>query len=340
MKAALLYGVGQSLRVEEYPVPKIGSDEVLVKVRAAGICGTDLHIIDGEFKLDKIPLVMGHEISGDIAGIGEMVSGFSVGDRVLVAPTGCGRCGFCIEGRDNLCESQESIGLKTDGGFAQYVCVPGSNLVMIPNGVSYDEAAISADSLATPFHAVRHLGVRVGDSIAIYGVGGLGMNAVQVAKLVGARVIAVDIFDEKLEVARELGADEVVNAKMTNAPDKVKELSGGGTDFALEVVGSKTTVEQALHSVRKGGKVGIIGGSNESFCSNIRHVLWKGLTITGCFGSLRSEFPVFLELVREGKINLKRMITHSFSLDDAQLAVKTLRERIGNPIRIVIIPNP
>jgi len=340
MKAALMYGVKQPLRVEkDYPTPRPGMKEVLVKVMASGICGTDLHIIDGEIQVKKLPIILGHEISGEVAEVGENVNEFSKGDRVLVVG-GCGKCKYCLAGQDNLCETREVPGIDVDGGFAEYVKVPANNVMKVPDEISYEEAAISTDSLATPFHALQKLDVRLGQTVAVFGTGGLGMNLIQLAKLAGAKVIAIGRRDEKLRIAKELGAEEVINMAKVDPVKRVKELMNGeGVDVAFEVIGLKKTIEQTISCVRKGGKVGIIGGGPEAFCVPIRQLLWNDLSIVACFGALRSEFPVFLELVRTGKINLKRMITHRFPLDDINKALRTLRERIGNPIRIVVLPH-
>jgi len=348
MKAARLHKPHSELKVEEIERPPVRHNEVSVRIKSAGVCGTDLHIQDGEF-LEvpgvvgfhmELPRVLGHEISGVVEEVGSSVTGLKKGDRVVVDPIlTCGVCYYCIIGERTMCENRGAYGESRDGGFAQYGSFLASNVHRIPDSVGFDEAAIMADSLATPFHAMNLLDVKLGDKIAIFGVGGLGANAVQLAKLRGAVTFAVDILEEKLKVAKELGADFTFNAGNTDPVKAIKEHTDGrGVDKALEMVGGKATVEQAVACVRRGGKVGIVGGSNESFCVGIRQVLWNGLTIVGCYGSMVEHLPRMLELVATGRINLRRIITHRFPLDRVNEGFRVLRQKIGNPMRVVIVP--
>ncbi len=340
MKAALLYGPGQALRVEDVSTPKPLAGEVLVKVRACGICGTDLHVIDGNIKQGRIPMVPGEEICGDVVEVGSGVSRVERGDRVLVnAVVSCGRCYYCTTGIRKLCVDKVDYGTSCDGGYAEYVAVRDESLHRLPDDISYEEGALLTDALLVPFDSMKMLKVEAGDTVAIYGVGGLGMCAVQVAALRGASPIAVDLFDDKLELAKRFGARAVVNARESDPVEKIREFTGGrGADVAFDVAGGKTTLQQAIRSVRKGGRIGIIGGSNDTFSEVIRYILWNNLTIMGCIVDLESNLPSMIQVVREGRINLKGMVTHRVRLEDINEGLRIMREKTGNPIRIMVKP--
>ncbi len=340
MKASCFYGAGQPFKVEEIPRPEVSADEVLIKVKAAGICHGELHAQDGTLTPSRIPMVLGHEISGEIAGMGRDVKDFQIGDRVLVhVLLACGKCEYCVAGTELMCVDRGEIGLTHDGGLAEYTKAPIQNVFKIPDELSFEEAAILTDSLAAPFNAVQRADIRLGYKVAVYGVGGLGLNVVQLSKMRGAGVIAVDIFDGKLENAKGMGADFTVNAREKDPVQAVKDHTGGyGAHIAFEVVGTKETIEQAVRSVRRGGKIIVIGGGGESFSVPIRYLLWNDLTIKAGFASPKSNIPVLIELVRTGKINLKKVITHRFPLTEINTALKVLREGIGSPGRIIITP--
>lgn len=341
MKAARFYGPRLPLRVEDLPVPKIEPNEVLIKVGACGMCYSDIHKLHGSVVLEKIPITLGHEISGEIAEIGSEIKKFKKGDRVVVScMIPCGKCYYCLTGRESVCARGEvTIGMQLDGGFAEYVKAPEGNVFKIPIGIPYEEAAIMTDALATPYHAIKQLGIKPGDWLAIYGIGGLGMCAVQVAKLNGANIIAVDVFDDKLEMAKGFGADSVINAKRDDPVQKVMEITGGeGADMAVEFIGLAKTVEQAIKSVKRSGRVMVVGIGEGGFTVNWQDLLFKELTISGCYGVLRADFPRLIELVQSGRINLKKLVTHVVPLDEVNKAVEILDKKIGDPIRVVVKP--
>ena len=347
MKAARLHQPNQPLKIDDLPKPRPGHSEVLISVEAAGICGTDLHIQDGEFmnvpgverSSMKLPRVLGHEISGIVVEPGDAVTGFKIGDRVTVSPNvSCGQCEFCLRGEGAICENRYSYGEDVDGGFEEFVAIKKENLFKIPDSISFEEAAIMADALATPFHAMSLLNVSLGDTIAIYGIGGLGMNAVQIGKLRGARILAVDVIEDKLRVAKDLGADVVINAHEENPVERILELTNGkGVDKAFEMVGGQATVEAAIRSVKRGGKVGVVGGSNQEFRVGIRQLLWNDISIYACYGRLEPYITQMLSLVGDGKIDLKRMITNRVKLEDINEGFRILRDKVGNPIRVAVL---
>ena len=341
MKAALFYGPGKPLQIEETPLPRMGARDALVQVKACGICHSDLHIIKGQIKVPKLPLILGHEISGQIKQVGAEVKGFKEEDRVMVSGMiPCGECYFCSSGKDNICPKKIELGIQIDGGYAEYVTVPSRNLFKIPDEISYEEGAILTDAVATPFHAIRLGSTGFGDLVAIIGLGGLGMNAVQLARLSGARVIAVDILDEKLRIAKELGAEELVNSKIQDPVQRILELTDGrGADISFEFVGLPTTFEQAIASVKKGGKVVLAGVGTDFVRLAMRDITTKEIEIIGVQGFVaQSEYPALVQMVLHKRLDVKRMITHTVSLNDIRKGLEILEKQIGNPIRVVLKP--
>ena len=225
MKAARFYEVGKPLKVESVNVPEIGPRDALVRVKACGVCHTDLHFIDeGIIKPVKIPQTMGHEAGGEIVKLGEAVRDFRVGDRVLIHfYFSCGECYYCQQGSESLCvgENFQQFGFTTDGGYAEFARAPARNLIKLPDEVPY-EAGVLVDAGSTAYHAVREVGrVRIGEDIVIIGAGGVGLSTLQMAKLAGGRVAAVDVLSHKLRVANELGASKVINSSEENVVDEI-----------------------------------------------------------------------------------------------------------------------
>lgn len=340
MKAAVFYGPDQPLRVEEVPTPEPGPGEVLVKVAACGVCHTDLHYIDhGTPTFKKPPLILGHEISGTIAALGPGVEGFNEGDRVLLpAVLTCGTCFLCRTGRENICENLRMFGNHVDGGFAEYVVAPAKDIFHLPEEIPLVEGAIIADAITTPFHAVVNRGqVTPGDWVVVIGCGGIGLNLVQIAAALGARVIAVDIVEQKLEWARKLGALEAVNPKAVDRLDKhVRKLTGGrGADVAFEAIGNPRTQEQAFACLRSGGRLVLVGYSPEAMTLNSGRAMFREMEIVGSLGCRLADYPRVIELARQGRIRVAELVTHKFSLDQVNEAFDTLRR--GEALRAVVV---
>lgn len=341
MKAARFYGVGKPLKVEDVEVPEIGPDEALIRIRACGICRTDLHFIDeGLLKPGKIPQIMGHEAAGDVAEVGREVSCVRVGDRVLIHfYFSCGECYYCQLGRESLCVGStfRHFGFTVDGGFAEYAKAPARNLIQLPNQVPY-EAGILADAGSSSYHAVREVGkVRLGETVVIMGTGGLGLCTLQFAKLSGARVIAVDIIEEKLKVAKELGAEEAINAKEKDVAEEVKRLTGGeGADIVFEFVGRSQTMESAINSIRRGGRLVFVGYSEDLFKANPLRLIWGELQVLGSRASSRRETVEVIKLLHAGKFKTEPLITHTVPLSEVNYGLDLLRK--GLAIRVVVKP--
>jgi 6-hydroxycyclohex-1-ene-1-carbonyl-CoA dehydrogenase len=340
MKAALFLGSEQPLKIDEVPTPEPGSGEILVKVAGCGVCHTDLHYLDhGVATFKKPPLILGHEISGNVAGIGSESNAWKEGDRVLLpAVYGCGQCRMCREGRENICKHMVMFGNNVDGGYAEYVLAPAKELLLMPPEIALIEGAIIADAITTPYHAVVNRGeIQPGDQIVVFGCGGIGLNLVQIASALGAQVIAVDIADAKLKLASELGASTTINPSQVERVDKeIKKLTGGGADVAFEAIGLPTTQEQAFASVRTGGRFVMVGYSAEPMRLNSSRVMYRELEIVGSLGCRAVDYPRVLSMVQRGMINLDKLVTGRFPLSEINQAFDLLRK--GEGIRSVITP--
>jgi len=342
MRAARFYKVKESLKIDLIPIPKLGSGDVLVNVKACGICGSDIHIVyEGVTPTSYSPITLGHEPSGVITDLGPEVKGWKVGERVTVNPfLTCGKCINCLSGNSQICLSRRVIGIHTEGGLAEFLKIPAENLVRLPVNIPFDQGGIAVDAVATPFHAItKRGGLKVGERVAIFGCGGLGIHGVQIAKVCGASlVIAVDAIDPALERAKKVGADEVINPKREKPFEKIKELTGGmGVDLALEFIGLKETIDQAVRSVREGGRVVVVGlGPDEIILPPPTQIVRTELSMLGSYGSTTSEIQNVIDLVASGKLDLSDSITERFRLEEVNKGLDHLHKKIGSPIRIVI----
>jgi alcohol dehydrogenase, propanol-preferring len=263
MKAAILHEFKAPLRIEEIPRPTPAADDVLIEVEACGVCHSDLHVASGDWKelnsIVKIPLILGHEIAGRVVEKGADVKDLKVGDRVGVPWLywSCGKCEFCVEGNENLCARQKITGVTVDGGYAEFVKAPASHALKIPDGVSAIEAAPLFCAGVTAYRALKQAKISAGQRVAVFGVGGLGHLAVQIARAAGAEITAVDIAEEKLKLARELGASNALNAA---AIDVVKEIRGmGGVHVAIVTSAARAAYDMAFYSLRPTGTLLVVG---------------------------------------------------------------------------------
>jgi propanol-preferring alcohol dehydrogenase len=342
MKAARFYKIGEPLKIDLIPVPRLGSEDVLVDVKACGICGSDIHIVyEAVTPTSYSPITLGHEPSGVIADLGSEVKGWKVGDRVTINPfLTCGRCINCLSGNSQICLSRRVVGIHTEGGLSEFLKIPAENVVHLPENIPFDQGGIAVDAVATPFHAVMNRGdLKVGEKVAVFGCGGLGIHGVQIAKVCGASlVIAVDTIDSALERAKKVGADKVINPRKESPVQKIKDLTGGmGVDLALEFIGLRETIEQAVGCIRVGGRVVVVGlgPDNISLPPPIAFVRAE-LSFLGSYGSTTLEIQNVVDLVASGKLNLSDSITERFSLEEVNKGLDHLYKKIGNPIRIVI----
>ncbi|MGH8161498.1 MAG: alcohol dehydrogenase catalytic domain-containing protein, partial [Gammaproteobacteria bacterium] len=265
MKAVRLVAVNQPLERQNVSVPEIGERDVLVQVRAAGICHSDVHYRDGISPTGPLPLTLGHEIAGVVTRVGAQVTRLEPGARVcLHYNLSCGDCYRCTSGNDQFCQQAAMLGHHVDGGYAEYIVVPARNAIRLPDGIPFEQGATLMCASATAFHALRKSRLRAGETVAILGAGGLGQSAVQLARALGAlEVYAVDIDQQKLRLAEQHGAIPI-DASEGDAADRIRALTGGrGVDVAIELIGLRTTIEQSLRSVGALGRAVIVGLSGE-----------------------------------------------------------------------------
>ena len=343
MKAARFYKVGEPLKIDFIPVPRLGSEDVLVDVKACGICGSDIHIVyEGVTPTAYTPITLGHEPSGVIEKVGSEVTDWKTGDRVTVNPfLTCGKCINCLSGNSQICLSRRVIGIHAEGGLAEFLKVPAKNLVRLPQPIPFDQGAIIADAVATPFHAITKRGnLQAGEKVAVFGCGGLGIHGVQIARICGASlVIAIDTIDQTLDRGRKVGADVIVNPRRENSVQKIREITGGmGVDLALEFIGHRETIEQAIGCVRTGGRAVIVGlGPENIVLPPPTAFVRTELSFLGSYGSTNLEIQNVVDLLAIGKLDLSGSITERLSLEETNKGLEHLYQKIGNPIRIVVV---
>lgn len=337
MKAAFFYGAGQPLKIEDVPTPEIGPEDALIKIAACGVCHTDLHYLEGVPTFKKPPLILGHEASGIVTKVGEKVTNVKENDRVLIPPVlTCGSCYNCRIGRENLCRNIVMIGNSIDGAYAEYTKIPAKDLIKLPTEIPLEEASIISDAMSTPFHALKNrANLRPGDSVVIYGVGGVGLNAVQIAAALGAFVIAVDKVEEKLQHARKLGASETINVDVENPVKAVRRITGGGADVAVEAIGIPEVMRMAYNSVRWGGRVVIVGYSHKDLTISAARLMFREIEVYGSLGCRIVDFPPLIDMVRRGK--LKLLVSNKMPLDQINEALEMLKKgKIKT--RAIVIP--
>lgn len=322
MKAAVVTSFTEPLTVEERAVPEPGPGQVLVRIEASGLCHTDIHAAHGDWPVKPAPpFVPGHEGVGIVEAVGEGVRHRTVGDRVALPWLGhaCGHCDHCVSGWETLCEEQQNTGYSIDGSFAEYAVADADYAVPVPDGVSPRDAAPLTCAGVTTYKAVKVAGIRPAERVAIFGVGGLGHLALQYARLVGGTVIAVDVEDAKLEMATELGADHVVNARAEDPVAAIEEL--GGADVAVVLAVIPQVFEQALASLRRGGRLVCVGLPPETegpMALPIFPTVLKGISVIGSIVGTRQDLAEVFELHARGRT---RVVAETRSLDDVNAAI-------------------
>ena len=325
-----------SLEIKEMPTPEAGKGEVLLRVRAAGICGSDMHIYHGTNPLAKYPRIIGHEFSGEIAALGEGVEGFSVGDRVTVDPvTSCGECYACSIGRRNVCERLEVFGVHRDGGFAEYVALPASNLHKVPASWSFEKAA-----LVEPFTIAANVLSRTecagSDKLLIMGAGPIGQVILQAVRRLGTACAVSDIVDVRLEKARRLGAELTVNPKEMPLEDAVAAWTGGkGVPLIIDAVGSPDLFPSLLRMASPTGRIGLLGFSKEPSPFVQLEAVRKELSI---FGSRlnRNKFPEVISWFEEGLVEPELLISHRFPFERAKEAMEFVQSHPSEVCKVIL----
>jgi len=302
MKAAVLHKPGARLAVEDVDDPQPGPGEILIKVKACGVCHTDLHLAAGEWRLPKLPLIMGHEAVGTVEAVGAGVTSFKAGDRAGVPwiYSTCGACEYCTSEREPLCPSIAVTGFMVDGGYAEYVKAAASHAIAVPPELDFVDAAPLYCAGLTPYRALKASGARVGETVAVWGVGGLGHYAVQIARACGARVVAVDIQSSKLDLARELGADVTVDASREKPEDAIRAL--GGAHVVLNLAPTAQAIAQGFAALRRGGTLVLVGLPPGDFTLPILGTVAKGIRILTSGVGTRQDLREVLALAAAGRI--------------------------------------
>jgi L-iditol 2-dehydrogenase len=331
MKALQLVEYGR-FELVDLPVPEIGPKDVLVKVRATGICGSDVHGMDGSTGRRIPPIVMGHESAGEVAALGSEVTDWKVGERINFDPTFyCGECPYCLRGETNLCDNRQVPGVscnefRRNGAFAEYLVVPARNLYRLPDNLTFEQAAM-VEPVSVALHGVNLLNMTPGDRVAVVGTGMIGFLIVQVLKAKGAgEVIAVDIDPKKLELAISMGA----NSGCTST-------AGMELDCAIEAVGITATVDIALRSVRKGGKVSLVGNMSPKVEIPLQILVQREITVFGSCGS-QLDYPESIELIASGAVKVDPMITARISLDETKEYFDRLYSQDPTLMKVIVCP--
>ncbi|MFC2077180.1 alcohol dehydrogenase catalytic domain-containing protein [Candidatus Bipolaricaulota bacterium] len=342
MRALQLIEIGRPLEAREVPRPAFGRDDVLVKVRAAGVCHSDVHYCDGLSPIGNLPQTLGHEVSGEIEAVGANVTAPAVGARVaLHYLITCGRCSYCRSSSEQFCREGQMLGKDRDGGYAEYISVPASNAIPLPDSVPFEQGAVAMCSSATVFHALRKSRLKTGESVAVFGVGGLGMSAIQLARAFGAlQAYAVDIDLERLAMAGELGSVQIDASATDPVAELMRMTDQRGVDVTLELIGLPDVMRQAIQSLAPYGRAVIVGLADRPLeIDTYRELLGKEAEIIGCSDHLGAELPALLEFVRRGTLDLSRVITQTVPLEAEPVneALDNLR-KFGTGVRSVIVP--
>ena len=351
MKALVFHGVND-IRVDEVPRPHAGVGEAVIRITLTTICGTDLHIVRGEYPV-KPGLIIGHEPVGVIEELGPGVTGFEIGDRVLVgAITPCGQCRACLSGQLSQCghgEGYEAIGgwrfgNTINGAQAEYLLVPNAqaNLAKIPNELTDEQVVLLADIASTGFSGAESGNVRIGDAVVVFAQGPIGLCATAGAKLVGASlIIGVDSDETRLDMSRRLGADVTLNHLEVDVVEEVRRLTGGGADVAIEALGMEETFENALRCLRPGGTLSSLGVYSgklqvpyDAFAAGIGDYR---ITTTLCPGG-KERMRRLMEVVKGGRVDFTPLLTHTFSLDEIKEGYRVFGERIDGALKVAIKP--
>jgi len=340
MKAIVKPGAAPGLEVADVPEPELGPDQVRIRVRRAGICGTDLHIYEWDrWSRNRIdpPLILGHEFMGEVLEVGELAQGVEVGDRVSgEGHVVCGHCEYCRTGDAHVCRSTSIIGIDRPGAFAEQLVMPASNVIPIPDAIPDEQAAVF-DPLGNAFHTVLHTDVS-GKVVAVVGCGPIGLFAVGIARAAGARtVVALEPMDERRRIAEEMGADEVLDPTAGDAVARVKEMTGGyGADVVCEMSGHPEGVRNAFRLARNAGHVQLLGLPKDDVEVNLADdVIFKGLEVYGVVG--RRMYETWLEMrdfLSGGLLDISPVLTHRLPLEDYEEGIEAMQS--GEAAKVVL----
>jgi len=319
MKAAVVHAFDQPLRIEDRPVPEPGPGQIVVRMETCGLCHTDIHAAHGDWPVKPTPpFVPGHEGVGLVERLGSGVTHLAEGDRVAIPWLGyaCGHCEFCASGRETLCLAQHDSGYTVDGAYAEYACADADFVGRVPEGLDPLDAAPLTCAGVTTYKAVKVSGARSSDLVAVFGIGGLGHMALQYARIAGGTVAAVDLYDSKLQLARDLGAEHTVNATTEDPADYIQAL--GGADQAIVLAVSATACEQAYRSLKRGGTLVLVGlPADNTFQLPIFETVLQGITVTGSIVGTRVDLAETFQLHQEGRTRVVRETRQLEDVNDA-----------------------
>ena len=328
----------------DIPEPEINSNEVLIRVKVCGICGSDVHGMDGSSGRRIPPIVMGHEASGVIEKVGSNVSNWNPGDRVTFDSTiYCGTCHYCRKGLINLCDNRRVLGVscedyRQNGAFAEYVAVPEHILYRIPDDVSFEQAAM-VEALSVAFHAIERTPISIDDTAVVVGAGMIGLLIIQSLRLSGCgKIIAVDLDESRLNMALELGADIAMNSGKTDVPQEIFKLTENrGADLAFEVVGIAATLQMGIASLRKGGSITLVGNLHPKGEFQMQSVVTRQITMYGSCAS-NGEYPACLDMIARRKINLEPLLSKVAPLSEGAEWFKRLYDREPGLMKVLLRP--
>lgn len=342
MLAARFSAADKALDLREVPVPRPGPLDVVVRVEACGICLSDVHLIDGSIPPVTPEVIPGHESFGTVADAGDLVPGWSEGERVTVAGgRNCGRCDRCRTGRPDGCTAFEIMGFHYDGAWAGYVSVPYHVLSRVPEGIVPEQAAILADAVATPYAALKDRAqLGAGESVGLWGIGGLGTHAVQLARLMGAAtIVAVDPLASARDRALALGADAAFDPRTDDLRIKIAELTDGGLDVAVDLVGANAVISQCVSCLGRGGRAVMVGLSMEPI--TLEPSLLFGVlshSVLGHLGYDKRHLDELVALLAAGRLDLSASISDVMPLTEVTEGVRRLAEKEGDPVRLIVTP--
>lgn len=342
MKAIRMVEAGKPLELQNIPIPSIGEKDILVRVRAAGICHSDAHYRGGRSVMGMMPITLGHEVAGEIERVGSQVTTLASGDRVaLHYNLSCGDCYYCSAGNEQFCATVRMLGHHVDGGYAEYIAAPARNAIPLPEEISFEEGATLMCASATALHALRKGRVKAGERVAIFGVGGLGLSAIQLAKAMGAvKVYAVDIQQDKLDLASEYEATHI-DASRVDAVEEIRRWTKGrGVDVALEMIGLRKTMEQAIDCVGYLGRAVLVGLNQQPIeIDTYRQVLGREVEIIGSNDHLLQELPLLVDMARRKILDTSRVVSQTIPLDADKINQRLDDlEHYTSDVRVVVVP--
>lgn len=339
MKAYVLNRIGGPLELVEMPMPKPSNDEVLIRVKATGICHSDLHVIKG-MRRTRLPIVLGHECAGIIEEVGDSVENVSVGERVSVWYTiPCNMCETCMRGMHHACPNRRSIGHDINGGYAEYMVAPANNVLKLPPEVSFEVGAIIGCAVGTAFHAVHMACIEAGDEVVIYGLGGVGLHVAMLCKMMGAgTVIGVDLNQSKRAIAKDFGIDYFINPADSDPIKEILHLTNqSGVDKAFECIGSSETYKIVMQSIKPTGKIIFVGLCMNPVTFEPFPLLYKEAKILFSVNHTLEEQQRLINLTRKGLIDLSKSITHKMPLSRINEGFELLQAQKSGVIKIVLI---